>query len=216
MKVTIADLDPFPIGEDLAKHRHHFEDNARVTVIDGAHKGRSGKLEGINNHGGHLVRLDSGDLVEYHHSELEPEGFSYHSSGETLDRVQKALATGRVSPLDRELIEQEIAKYERGEGTIDPFAGIDSVREVWRDPRLEILGVMAEKYAIATEEPLEKRKKDSGCLCKAYRAEQSVRDRQSGKVGKVTRVDPRGAIDVDFGGGNSATYIQCENSLEAA
>ena len=78
-----GELDPLPCdggdGGDSLKRRHHFQDNARVVVCDGPHAGRSGKLEGVNAHDGHLVRLDDGNLVEYCHQELEPEGFGTYS-----------------------------------------------------------------------------------------------------------------------------------------
>jgi hypothetical protein len=218
-----AAMDPFGGIDSMEKYSHHFEEGQRVRIKA---DNRRGKIESINGRGHLNVKLDSGHLVECVENECEPADFpSTNSSGATLDRAQKggslyggliaAMENGTISDQDRVIVSEELRKYDAGEGVVDPFGGIDSFREVYHDPRLEILGVMAEKYVGAAAEPLEKRKKDSGCLCKAYRVGQSVRDRQFGSVGKITRVDPRGAVDVDFGGGNSTSYIQCENSLEA-
>ena len=55
MKITTEMFDPIPVSADeLQKHRHLFNEGERVTVADGAHRGRSGNLEGVNAHGGHV------------------------------------------------------------------------------------------------------------------------------------------------------------------
>lgn len=98
----VSEFDPIPCDEvaseqPLSKHRHHFNEGSRVTVIDGPHAGRSGKLEAINAHDGHVVKLDDGNMVEYHHKELEPEGFGTYSravSTEKLSAIGHAMSRG--------------------------------------------------------------------------------------------------------------------------
>jgi hypothetical protein len=188
MRLTHAQLDPFPIDAGpLEKHQHHFEDNARVTVISGAHKGRSGKLEGINAHGGHLVRLDSGNLVEYLHAELEPEdfppaGISAAPSGDLLGDLENALLSGRVSASDRLTIEREIRKIKGGGNEVVPFAGIDPPHEIPVDPRFPVLEGLAKKYGA---ESLAKRRKPRTDLKRGQKVRHPVRN----EVGTITSIE---------------------------
>jgi hypothetical protein len=92
-----TEFDPIPCDAGdvkLEKHQHHFEDNARVTVISGAHAGRSAKLQAVNNHGGHVVKLDDGNIVEYTNKELAPEGF--YSRSEKMSAIGIAMSRGAI------------------------------------------------------------------------------------------------------------------------
>jgi hypothetical protein len=80
MKIQLWDPIPVEDSDGLQKHRHLFEEGQRVTVVDGAHRGRRGRIIAINAHRGHVVRLDSNHQVEYGAHELEPENFSLSSA----------------------------------------------------------------------------------------------------------------------------------------
>lgn len=234
MKITM--LDPIPIERDsLTKHKHLFEEGQRVTVIEGAHSGRSGKLIAINAHGGHVVRLDSGHDVEYSDRELEPEGFSRQAT-RTLDRVQKAhdpwplgdelgevraktfspgarelfrpclksiavlnraLEAGTVSTYDRVLMKTAIENIEAARVIVDPLDLFGETEE----HNARILRIMAEKYAgTSAGETLTKAAHRDPSTDPEFRVGQSVRDRRTGKKGKIFKLD-YGFAGVQYEGG---------------
>ena len=227
MKITTEMLDPFPgiDRNELSKYRHLFKEGDRITVCDGPHSGRSGKLLVINAHKGHVVRLDSGHEVEYSDRELEPEGFSRHAtSAKSLDRVQKALdplpfdddpvvksqkafshaaresfrpliktvavlnralEAGTVSDRDRVLIKMAFENIETCRVNVDPLDFFGETEE----HNARTLRIMAEKYAgTSAGETLTKvalrPDKDH-----EFSVGQMVKNKASGKKGKITRLD---------------------------
>ena len=111
--------------EPLEKFSHHFEEGtSRVRVKA---DGRTGKLESINAHGGHNVRLDSGHFIECRRDEIEPSDFPSHEySHEPANvggKVRKGTMTLAEANAERvQMTREAIARQDAAFRLINPFA----------------------------------------------------------------------------------------------
>jgi hypothetical protein len=158
MLKNVGAMDPFggALDGSLSKWNHLHEEKSRVRVKETGHCGR---IEAINAHGGHVVRLDSGHTIEATDDELEPEDWHGHrsrptpsSKSRTVDFAKTMLSkfdglrTADVSERDRVLIDSAIRQVEDGAfaNATNPFAGLDDTDA--DPPPITLLKIIQSKY----------------------------------------------------------------------
>jgi ribosomal protein L21E len=221
MAIKIADLDPLPLP--MEKLRHIFEDDKKQRVRVKA-TGDVGVLEVINSHKGHVIRLDSGHLVECRDDEIEPEDYHQDSAPAPVSRVLKSydplpvdsmetakpdhaaleslppylaksaelMESENVSDHDRVLIKRAMDNIAECRVVTDPFGEIE-------DHNTYILRIMAEKYE-GGNDVLAKRARSG------LRVGQRVRDRFTGRVGKIVSIEGH-LVKVEYGDGESYSLM---------
>ncbi len=179
------------------KVRHVFSENDRVVVHapQHYHDGSPGKITDARDDRRLRVKLDSGSEVHASAEDLIPEELA--PAAESVKILKRALDSGAVSIHDRVQIETCLEKVRIGNYAMSPFG------ETLCDSPVRNLEIYAEKYqASDTSNVLSKRAGGSD----QFSIGQLVKEKMTGKKGKITRLDVTHA-EIDFGNGTTGTYL---------
>jgi hypothetical protein len=218
--------------------KHVFNDNDRVVVRAPGHfhHGAAGKITDSRSDTRLRVKLDSGHEVTASHEDLIPEALA--PAAESVKILKRALDSGVVSDRDRARIETCLEKARTGDFAMSPFGELHS-----NDPFTQLRiyaekyapsalrkgdGVVVGSRAlhvpsgargtgnkaawsnpmlVEDDDVLAKRSGDS------FKIGDFVKDRITGKKGKITRIEATHA-DIDYG--NGVTGICLRGYFEAA
>jgi len=197
-------------SESIHKAEHTFEEKQRIKF---QHKGveHHGVITAINRTGLLVVRLDSGHTMLVHASNdsAEPEDYFPQDSGapppkltaEHLTALQAALKAGKVSVWDKMRIDSALANVKKGAGAIPNWCFGQVEIPATADETL--LRLLSEKYSDGDTGGLAKSASDA-----RFAVGDAVRDKQFGRVGKVTRIlGSGGVLEINYGAGLTSLTV---------